>query len=119
MKGFDMGALGDIVKQAQGMQARMQRLQKELAERVVEASAGGGMVRAQASGARELLAVKIQKEVVDPDDVEMLEDLVTAAVNEALKKADKLHAEEMGKITGASTCPAFQGCSEGGTWLRP
>jgi DNA-binding YbaB/EbfC family protein len=109
MKGFDMGALGDIVKQAQGMQSRMKKLKNELKERVVEASAGGGMVKAQANGARELLAVKIQKDVVDPDDVEMLEDLVTAAVNEALKKAEKMHEDEMSKVTGGLNLPGMPG----------
>lgn len=109
MKGFDLGGLGDIVRQAQQMQSRMQKLQKELRERVVEASAGGGMVTAQANGAREIVAIRLQKEVVDPDDVEMLEDLVIAAVNEALKKAQKLHEEEMGKLTGGLQLPGLSG----------
>jgi len=104
---FQLGDMGGILKQAQNMQRKMQSLKKELAERVVEATAGGGMVTAQANGARELVSVRISKEVVDPDDVEMLEDLVIAACNQALKKADALHQAEMAKITGGLNIPGL------------
>ena len=86
-----MGNMGGMIKQmqkqAQGMQKRMAELQEDLKTRVYEGTAGGGMVVAHANGQRELLAVKISSEVVDPDDIEMLEDLVLAAVSQAMKKA--------------------------------
>lgn len=106
-KGLDVSGFGDVFKQAQSMQARMQSLTGELKERIVEASAGGGMVTAQANGASELVNIKIAKEVVDPDDVEMLEDLVVAAVSQALRKAKTLHETEMGKITGGLNLPGL------------
>ena len=101
------GMFKDMQKQAQNMQKRMSDLQEELKQRVYEGTAGGGMVTAHVNGQRELLAVKISREVVDPDDVEMLEDLVTAAVSAALKKAADAHAEEMGKITGGVGIPGL------------
>lgn len=105
--GFNLGGMGDILKQAQDMQKRMAKAQEDLKERVVEASAGGGMVTAQANGRQELLTVKISKEVVDPNDLGMLEDLVVAAVNQALKKARELHEKELGKITGGLNIPGM------------
>ena len=107
MKDLDLGNLGGIMKQAQSMQKKMQKIQHDLKERVVEASAGGGMVTAQANGAREVVSVKIAKEVVDPNDVEMLEDLVVAAVNASLKKAADLHQKEMAKATGGLNLPGL------------
>jgi len=94
------GGMGDLIKQAQQMQRRMSEVQASLKERVVEAAAGGGMVTVMANGHQEIVAVKIDKEVVDPEDVEMLEDLVQLAANQALKKAKDLSSEEMKKITG-------------------
>ena len=82
------------------MQARMQQMQAELEEREVEATAGGGMVRVVATGKKMIKSIEIKEEVVDPDDIEMLQDLVMAAVNEALSKADEMVSAEMGKITG-------------------
>jgi DNA-binding YbaB/EbfC family protein len=105
--GFNFGGMGDILKQAQDMQKRMAKVQEELKERVVEASAGGGMVTAQANGQQELMAIKISKDCVDPNDLGMLEDLVIAAVNQALKKAKELHEKELGKITGGLNLPGL------------
>ena len=89
-----------MMRQAQQMQAKMQQMQAEIEEREVEATAGGGMVRVVASGKKLVKSIEIKEEVVDPDDVEMLQDLVIAAVNEALAKADEMMQTEMGKITG-------------------
>lgn len=92
--------MGSMMAKAQKMQADMAAAQAEVEAAEVEASAGGGVVTVKASGAKKILSVTIDPEAVDPDDVEMLEDLVTAAVNEALKKADELMQEKMGGITG-------------------
>ena len=99
--------LGNIMKQAQQMQAKMARMQEELATREVEASAGGGMVTARVNGKQQLLELKIEKAVVDPEDVEMLEDLVIAAVNEGMKKSQEMVQEEMAKITGGMNIPGM------------
>jgi len=92
--------MGDIMKQAQKMQEKMQKIQDELADLQVEASSGGGMVTVVANGKQEILEVRIDKQVVDPEDVEMLEDLVVAAVNRAMEKAQELANDEMGKAAG-------------------
>lgn len=105
--GLGAGMFKQIQKQAHGMQKRMGELQDDLKRRVYEGTAGGGMVTAHVNGQRELLAIKISPEVVDPDDVEMLEDLVTAAVSQGLKKAAEAHAEEMAKITGGLGIPGL------------
>lgn len=99
--------LGNIMKQAQMMQQKMTRLQDELAAREVEASAGGGMVTVVVNGKQQLLSLKIEKSVVDPEDVEMLQDLVMVAVNEAIKKSQDLMQAEMGKITGGMNIPGL------------
>ncbi len=99
--------LGNIMKQAQQMQARIARIQQELETKEVEAAAGGGMVVARVNGKQELLELKIEKEVVDPEDVDMLQDLVLAAVNEALQKSQKMVQEEMGKVTGGMNIPGL------------
>jgi DNA-binding YbaB/EbfC family protein len=99
--------LGNIMKQAQQMQAKMARMQEELATREVEATAGGGMVTARVNGKQQLLELKIEKAVVDPEDVEMLEDLVIAAVNEGMKKSQEMVQEEMSKITGGMNIPGM------------
>jgi nucleoid-associated protein EbfC len=101
--------LGNLMKQAQMMQEKMARIQEEAAAKTVEASAGGGMVSVIANGRMEVISIKIEKEVVDPADVEMLQDLVAAAVNEALKKAQELVSEEMGKVTGGLGLPGMGG----------
>jgi len=97
--------LGNLMKQAQMMQEKIQKAQEEAATKTAEATAGGGMVTAVANGAMEIVSVKIEKEVVDPDDIDMLQDLVTAACNEALKKAQEMMSEEMSKITGGMGLP--------------
>jgi DNA-binding YbaB/EbfC family protein len=99
--------MGNLMKQAQQMQQKMQKLQEEMAHKTVEASAGGGMVTVTVNGRSELLQVKIEPQVVDPDDVEMLEDLIVAGVNEALRKAQEMVAEEMGKLTGGLKIPGL------------
>ncbi len=106
--------LGQLLKQAQKMQQKMQELQEELAKRTVEATAGGGMVTAVVNGRQELVSIKIEKEVIDPDDPAMLQDLVVAAVNEAMKKMQQVVAEEMGKLTGGLGLPGFGGPGGGG-----
>ncbi|HAM52073.1 MAG TPA: YbaB/EbfC family nucleoid-associated protein [Nitrospiraceae bacterium] len=101
--------LGDIMREAQKLQAEMQRLQEEAKKKTVEASAGGGMVTVVANGAGELVSIKIEKDVVNPEDVEMLQDLILAAVNEALRRAQQMVGEEMGKLTGGLQLPGLGG----------
>ncbi|MRR57227.1 MAG: YbaB/EbfC family nucleoid-associated protein [Deltaproteobacteria bacterium] len=99
--------LAQIMKQAQMMQQKMARLQEEAAQRTAEASAGGGAVAAVVNGKNQVVSLTIRKEAVDPEDVEMLQDLVMAAVNEALKKVQEEVAAEMGKITGGMSLPGL------------
>lgn len=94
-----MKNLGNILKQAQKMQERMAQVQQELAGKTVESSAGGGMVIAVVNGKQEVVSIKIDPAVVNPEDVEMLQDLVAAAVNSAVKKSQEMMSEEMGKVT--------------------
>ena len=89
-----------LMKQAQKMQEQMMRVQEELATKTVDAAAGGGMVTAVVNGKFEVVSLKIEKEVVDPEDIEMLQDLIVAAVNEGIRKAQEMSASEMSKITG-------------------
>lgn len=98
-----------MMKQVQKMQADMAKLQESLGEMTVEASAGGGVVTVVANGHQEIQSIKIKPEAVDPDDVEMLEDLVLAAVNEALRRAKELAANEMNKVTGGLNIPGLPG----------
>ncbi len=102
-----MKDFGDVIRQAREMQDRFAKLQEELAARTVEASAGGGMVTVTANGRQEILSVRIEKEVVAPDDVELLQDLVRAAVNEALARSREMMAAEMAKITGGLNFPGI------------
>ena len=97
--------LNNLMKQAQQMQERVKKLQEEAGNKTVEASAGGGMVTVLANGRQEVLSIKIDKSVVDPGDVDMLQDLVTAAVNEALRKSQELMKEEMGRLTAGMGLP--------------
>lgn len=92
--------MADLLKQAQKLQEEMQRVQDQLGDLRVEGSAGGGMVTAVANGKQEILEVHIDREVVDPEDVEMLEDLIVAAVNQALEKAQEAANDQMGKAAG-------------------
>ena len=96
-----------MLKQAQKMQEDMANMQAELEEREYEISAGGGVVNVKINGKKEILSVKIEPEVVDPDDVETLEDLIVAAVNEAIKKVETVSGEEMQKITGTMSIPGM------------
>ncbi len=97
----------EMMRQAQLLQKKMATLQDELAKREVEASAGGGMVKAVANGTPSIVSITIEKEVVDPDDVEMLQDLVVAAVNEALTRAKEMVDSEMSKVTGGFKVPGM------------
>ncbi|MBI5196625.1 MAG: YbaB/EbfC family nucleoid-associated protein [Nitrospirae bacterium] len=100
---------GDIMKQAQKMQQEMGKIQEEAKKKTVEASSGGGMVTVTASGAMEIVSIKIEKNVVNPDDIEMLQDLIAAAVNEALRRAQNMVAEDMSKLTGGLQIPGMGG----------
>ena len=106
--GFGGGPnMQQLMRQAQKMQEQMQKAQEELDEKVYEASAGGGMVTCKVSGKRELLELTIKPEAVDPDDVEMLQDMVMAAVNEALRTASETSEREMSKLTGGMNMPGL------------
>jgi DNA-binding YbaB/EbfC family protein len=99
--------MGNMLKQAQKLQAKIFKLQEEMAEKTVETTVGGGMVKAVANGKQQLVSIKIEPEVVDPNDVQMLEDLVVAGVNDALKKAQEMVSEEMTKLTGGFKVPGL------------
>jgi DNA-binding YbaB/EbfC family protein len=99
--------LGDLMRQAQKLQTEMAKMQEEAKKKTVEATAGGGMVTAVASGAGELISLKIEKDVVNPEDVEMLQDLVIAAANEALRRAQEMVQGEMSKLTGGLQMPGI------------
>ena len=101
------GGMGGLMKQAQKMQNRILQLQEELAARTVEGTAGGGMVMVVANGRQEIVSIRIEREVVDPEDVDMLQDLVLAAVNEALTRSREMVAAEMQKITGGLSIPGL------------
>lgn len=102
-----MKGMSELVRQAQVMQKKMAKLQEDLQERTVEGSAGGGMVTAVVTGANELKSLTIDKTAVDPSDVEMLQDLVLAAVNDGIKKAKAMMEAEMGEITGGIKVPGL------------
>ncbi len=102
-----MKNMNDLLRQAQKIQSELMKVQKELETRTVEASVGGGMVTAIANGKGDIVSIKIEKEVVSPDDVEMLEDLVVAAVNEAIKRSREMVQEEMSKVTGGIDIPGL------------
>ena len=99
--------LGDIMREAQKLQAEMAKMQEEAKKKTVEATAGGGMVTVVASGGGEVISIKIEKDVVNPEDVEMLQDLVMAAVNKALRRAQEMVNEEMSKLTGGLQIPGL------------
>ena len=102
-----MKGMGNMMKQAQKLQTKMLRLQEELAEKTVETSAGGGMVKVVANGKQQIVSLQIEKEVVDPEDVEMLQDLILAAVNDALTKSQEMVSAEMSKLTGGLNIPGL------------
>ena len=97
--------MNDLMKQAQQMQKRMLEIREELANRTVEATVGGGMVTAVVNGQQEIVSLRITPEVVDPEDTEMLEDLVVAAINEALQQSQEMMSAEMSKLTGGIKIP--------------
>ena len=101
--------MGKMMKQVQKMQQDMAKLQEELKDRLVEASVGGGVVAVVVNGQQEVKEIRIDKSAVDPEDVEMLQDLILAAVNEALRKSQDLAAAEMGKVTGGLNVPGMPG----------
>jgi DNA-binding YbaB/EbfC family protein len=102
-----MKGMGNMMKQAQQLQSKMMKMQEELGERTVEAAAGGGMVKVIANGKQQIASITIEKEVVDPEDVEMLQDLIMAAVNDALAKSQEMVSSEMGKLTGGLNIPGL------------
>ena len=102
-----MRNMNAMMKQAQKLQKKMLKTQEELALKTVEASAGGGMVKVIANGSQKIESIVLEKEVVDPEDVEMLQDLVLAAVNDALNKSQEMVSKEMGKLTGGLNIPGL------------
>jgi DNA-binding YbaB/EbfC family protein len=102
-----MKGMGKMMKQAQQLQSKMLKLQEEMADKTVETSSGGGMVKVVANGRQQILSIQIEKEVVDPDDVEMLQDLILAAINDALIKSQELATQEMSKLTGGLNIPGL------------
>ena len=102
-----MKDMGNMMKQAQKLQTKMLKLQEELAEKTVETTAGGGMVKVVANGKQQIVSLQIEKEVVDPEDVEMLQDLILAAVNDALTKSQEMVSTEMSKLTGGLNIPGL------------
>lgn len=99
--------MGNLAKMAQQMQAEMARVQAELEQLVVEGSAGGGVVTASVNGQQELVSLRIDPEVLDPDDVEMLQDLITAAVNDGLRQVRQTAEEKMARVTGGMRLPGL------------
>jgi DNA-binding YbaB/EbfC family protein len=99
--------LGDMMKQAQKLQAKMMELQDEMASKTVEATAGGGMVTVVVNGKQEIVSLSIDPDVVDRQEIEMLQDLIIAAVNEGVRRAQQIWAEEMKKLTGGMAIPGL------------
>ena len=102
-----MKGMGNMMKQAQQLQSKMLKLQEELADRTVETSSGGGMVKVVSNGKQQIISLDIEKEVVDPEDVEMLQDLIIAAINDALTKSQEMVSSEMSKLTGGLNIPGL------------
>lgn len=102
-----MKNMNNMMKQAQKLQKKMLEAQQDLATKTVEASSGGGMVKVVANGAQKIESLVLEKEIVDPEDIEMLQDLVLAAVNDALKKSQEMVSAEMGKLTGGMNIPGL------------
>jgi len=99
--------IGKLLKEAQKMQSKMTKVQEDLASKKVEATAGGGMVKVEMNGIQEVVSIKIDKEVVNPEDVEMLETLIQAAINEAVRKSREMVQEEISQITGGLSIPGL------------
>jgi len=107
MKG--MPNMGQIMKQAQQFQAKMAKIQEEMGDKTIDASAGGGMVTVVVNGRQEIISIHIDKEVIDPDDREMLQDLIMAAINDGLSRSKTMVSDEMGKLTKGLNMPGLQG----------
>lgn len=105
--GFPGGNMNNMMKQVQKMQKEMERAQKEIEEKEFVSTSGGGVVEATVNGKKEVIKLNIDQDVIDPDDKEMLEDLVVAAINDAMKKADEHSQREMGKLTGGINIPGL------------
>lgn len=101
------GGVGNMMKQVQAMQAKMEKIQAELEEERVEGSSGGGMVKAICNGKQDVIGIEIDPEVVDPEDIEMLQDLVVAAINQARQKAQEVQSERMASLTGGLSIPGL------------
>jgi hypothetical protein len=102
-----MKNMGKMMKQAQQLQAKMMKMQEDAALETVEATAGGGMVKVVANGRQQVVSLQIEKEVVDPEDVEMLQDLIVAAVNDALNKSQEMVSAKMSQLTGGLNIPGL------------
>jgi len=102
-----MKGMGNMMKQAQKLQSKMLKMQEELAEKTVESSSGGGMVKVVANGKQQIVSIQIEEEVIDPEEAEMLQDLVLAAVNDALSKSQEMVSTEMSKLTGGLNIPGL------------
>lgn len=105
MFGGNAGNMAGMMKKVQKMQADMEKMQEELKQRTLEVTAGGGAIKVVISGGKEIRSLKINPEAIDPEDVEMLEDMLIAVFNEALKKVDEMTSTEMSKITGGMNLP--------------
>jgi hypothetical protein len=101
------GGMNNIVRQAQQMQKKISKVQEEIGEKKIEASTGGGVVTAVVTGNQELVEINIDPEVMDPDDVELLEEMIVGAVNQAMKLADDMMNEEIEKVTGGMNIPGL------------
>ena len=99
--------LGGMLKQAQRIQAQLAKMQEEMAQKTIEASSGGGMVSVVVNGKQEVVSIRIEREVVNPEDIDMLQDLVLAAVNEGIRKSQEMVGEEMRKLTGGLSIPGL------------
>lgn len=102
-----MNNMSSMMKQAQKLQKKMLKMQEELATKTVEATAGGGMVKVIANGSQKIEAITLEPEVVDPEDIEMLQDLILAATNDALNKSQEMVSAQMGKLTGGMNIPGM------------
>nr|WP_330392782.1 YbaB/EbfC family nucleoid-associated protein [Asaccharospora irregularis] len=107
MPGMMPGNMNNLLKQAQKMQENMEKMQRELESKEIEASVGGGAVTVKVNGKKEVLDIAIKPEVVDPDDIEMLQDLVLSAINEALRNVDEVTSSQMSKVTGGMNIPGL------------
>ena len=102
-----MKGMGNMMKQAQKLQSKMMKMQEEMGNKTVEGSAGGGMVKAVADGKQQIREIHIEQEVIDPEDVEMLQDLILAAINDALNRSQEMVSGEMSKLTGGMNIPGL------------